>query len=90
MQLIIDSIRDAVDKDCLLPATFTALAIPDAMGQCLYPGLKQPNGKRAAGEQYAKWFDKWAAHSFLFPDECDNGEIKTTRNILDGKMCWKL
>lgn len=90
MRFLIASIRDAIEKDCLLPALMAALTIPDAMGQRLYPDLKLSNGKRAAGKQYAKWFDDWVAGSFLFPDGTIDGEMKASKLVFEGKMCWSL
>lgn len=54
MKLLVESIRNAVEKDCLIPALMSSLTIPDAMGQLLYPNLVLHNGKRAAGRQYVK------------------------------------
>ena len=33
MKLLVESIRNAVEKDCLIPALMSSLTIPDAMGQ---------------------------------------------------------
>lgn len=90
MRFLISSIRDALEKDCLIPAFMSSLTIPDAMGQCLYPELVLKSGKRAAGQQYAKWFDCWAANDFLFPDEPSNEGETIPSQIFNGKMCWKL
>lgn len=49
MKLLVESIRNAVEKDCLIPALMSSLTIPDAMGQRLYPDLVLDNGKRAVG-----------------------------------------
>lgn len=90
MKLLIKSIRSAIEKDCLIPALMSSLTIPDAMGQRLYPELVLDNGKRAAGQQYAKWFDYWAANDFLFSDDPSNEGKTTPGQIFNGKMCWKL
>lgn len=90
MKFLIESIRSAIEKDCLIPALMSSLTIPDAMGQRLYPDLVLDNGKRAAGRQYAKWFDCWAANDFLFPDEPSNEGETIPSQIFNGKMCWKL
>lgn len=60
------------------------------MGQRLYPDLVLDNGKRAAGRQYVKWFDSWAANDFLFPDDPSNEGETIPSQIFNGKMCWKL
>ena len=60
MRLLLDSIHDAVKKDCLVPALMTALTIPDAMGQFLYPEPVHKkedcggNHKKDVGKQYAR------------------------------------
>lgn len=90
MKQLIDSIRDAIEKDCLIPALMSSLTIPDAMGQLLYPNLVLDNGKRAAGRQYAKWFDNWAANDFLFSGDLSNEGETIPGQIFNGKMCWKL
>jgi hypothetical protein len=90
MKLLIESIRSAIGKDCLIPALMSSLTIPDAMGQLLYPNLVLDNGKRAAGRQYAKWFDNWAANDFLFSGGPSNEGETIPGQIFNGKMCWKL
>lgn len=90
MKFLIESIRSAIEKDCLIPALMSSLTIPDAMGQRLYPDLVLDNGKRAAGRQYVKWFDSWAANDFLFPDDPSNEGETIPSQIFNGKMCWKL
>ena len=45
MRSLISSVRDAIEKDCLIPALMSSLTIPDAMGQLLYPNLVLDNGK---------------------------------------------
>ena len=90
MKQLIDLIRDAIGKDCLIPALMSSLTIPDAMGQRLYPGLVLNNGRRAAGRQYAKWFDNWAANDFLFSEDPSNQGEALPGQIFNGEMCWKL
>lgn len=90
MRSLISSVRDAIEKDCLIPALMSSLTIPDAMGQLLYPNLVLHNGKRAAGRQYAKWFDNWAANDFLFSGDLSNEGETIPGQIFNGKMCWKL
>lgn len=90
MKLLIESIRSAIEKDCLIPALMSSLTIPDAMGQCLYPDLVLDNGNRAAGRQYAKWFDNWAAGDFLFSEDPPNEDETIPSQIFNGRMCWKL
>ncbi len=88
MDKLISSIREAVDKDCIIPALFTALTVPDAMGQCLYPELKHKNGGRDIGAQYAAWFDEWVKGDFFFPASSMVGGQEV--HVLNGKMCYDL
>ena len=90
MRSLISSVRDASEKDCLIPALMSSLTIPDAMGQLLYPNLVLYNGKRAVGRQYAKWFDDWAANDFLFSGDPSNEGETIPDQILNGEMCWNL
>lgn len=90
MKFLIESIRSAIEKDCLIPALMSSLTIPDAMGQRLYSDLVLDNGKRAAGRQYAKWFDSWTANNFLFSNDPSNEGGTIPSQIFNGKMCWRL
>ena len=90
MRSLISSVRDAIEKDCLIPALMSSLTIPDAMGQLLYPNLVLHNGKRAARRQYARWFDDWAANDFLFSGDPSNEGETIPGQIFNGKKCWKL
>lgn len=90
MRSLISSVRDAIEKDCLIPALMSSLTIPDAMGQRLYPDLVLDNGKRAVRRQYAKWFDDWAANDFLFSGDPSNEGETIPGQIFNGNMCWKL
>lgn len=90
MRSLISSVRDAIEKDCLIPALMSSLTILDAMGQLLYPNLVLHNGKRAARRQYARWFDNWAANDFLFSGDPSNEGETIPGQIFNGKMCWKL
>jgi hypothetical protein len=86
---LIKSIREAVKKDCLIPALVTALTVPDAMGQCLYPNIVHKNGARDIGRQYAQWFDKWVKddeYSLPGLPSDDKPDIQ----IMNGSMCYQL
>lgn len=45
MRQTINAIRDAIEKECWLPALALALTIPDVMGQIVYPEYASPRGK---------------------------------------------
>lgn len=49
MKLLVESIRNAVEKDCLIPALMSSLTIPDAMGQLLYPISSFITGRERRG-----------------------------------------
>ena len=39
VQEIIESVRDAIEKECWIPALTTALTLPDIMGQVEFPEM---------------------------------------------------
>lgn len=91
MKYLIESIRDALEKDCLLPALMSALVIPDAMGQCLYPELvDKKSKKRLIGQQYKRWFRDWVGDRLLFSGGCDGENESSDTRILTEEMCWQL
>lgn len=64
VQEIIESVRDAVEKECWIPALTTALTLPDIMGQVEFPEMVFKNGSRKVGEQYKTWFAEHVEHHF--------------------------
>lgn len=66
MRAFCDDINKALNGGCFLSALATALIIPDTMGAVAYPELISKNNRRRIGEQYALWFDKYAAPRFTF------------------------
>lgn len=89
MQEVIDSIRDAINKECWLPALAMALTLPDICGQIEYPDLIHNNGKRNVGAQYKTWFHEHAESYFVDDAGFDeNGYAK--RPFLTADMCYNL
>lgn len=64
MKQTIAAIRDAVAKECWLPALALALTVPDVLGQIAYPELVNNRGKRLVGQQYRRWFHENVEHRF--------------------------
>ena len=56
VQIIIDSVRDAIDKECWIPALPTAPTLPDILGQVAYPEKATVGGRRKCAEQHEAWF----------------------------------
>lgn len=66
MRAFCGDVIKALDGGCFLSALATALVIPDTMGAIAYPELVGKKNSRRIGEQYALWFDKYAAPKFAF------------------------
>ncbi len=89
VQTIIDSIREAIEKECWIPALATALTLPDIMGQIEFPELVHKNGKRKSGEQYRSWFAKHVERWFV--DEHGwSADGKPLNPYLTADMCYQL
>lgn len=86
---IIESVRDAVGKECWIPALATALTLPDIMGQVEFPEMVFKSGKRKVGDQYMAWFAKHIERHFTDTqgwDEDDN----SINPYFTTDMCWQL
>ena len=89
MRETIAAIRDAVEKECWLPALALALTIPDVLGQIAYPEMVNRRGDRLVGQQYRCWFHENVEHRFA--DHIgynDNWDAK--RPYFSADMCYKL
>lgn len=86
---VVESVRDAVDKECWIPALMTALTLPDLLGQVEFSGLVHNGGKRDVGAQYRAWFAKHVEH--LYADEHGwDEEWRAVNPYFDAGMCYKL
>ena len=89
MKQTIAAIRDAVAKECWLPALALALTIPDVLGQVAYPELVNNRGNRLVGQQYRRWFHENVEHHFAdHTGYDDNWNAK--RPYFTADMCYKL
>lgn len=83
---IIESIEDAIEKRCFLPALALSLVLPDICAQYDYPKIydkkAEYNGCKGEGAAYAKWYDENIGNYDIIP--------RTGIAPLDGKNCWKL
>lgn len=86
---IIDSVRDAVAKECWIPALTAALIIPDLLGQVEYSEFLCPNGRRNIGEQYRAWFQEHVEHRYADESGFDK-EWNAKNPYFTAKMCYDL
>ncbi len=90
---IISSIREAVVKECWIPALATALTLPDIMGQIEFPEMVVEKGKRKgqrlAGKQYKAWFAKHVEHWFANEQGWDE-DGKPINPYFSADMCYRL
>lgn len=89
VQAIIDSVHDALENECWIPALATALTLPDIMGQVEFPGLIDRRGKRLTGEQYKRWFTEHVLHHFADENGWDK-EGNPINPYFSADMCYKL
>lgn len=89
IQQIIESVQDAITKECWIPALTTALTIPDIMGQIEFPVLINKHGRRLVGEQYKAWFTKHVAHHFANEEGWD-AEGNPINPYFTADMCYQL
>lgn len=86
---IIESVRNAVAKECWIPALTTALTLPDILGQVEFSEIVFRGGKRKVGEQYKAWFAEHVEHHFA--DEHGWSEdYKPINPYFTADMCWQL
>lgn len=81
----IESIMEALQKECFLPALALALTIPDICGQVEYP-------ESNPGTRYKKWFNKYVRQYFSFsvPDLSWVDNSKLQNCYFTGEMCYSL
>lgn len=89
MKQTIEAVRDAIAKECWLPALVLALTIPDILGQIAYPELINNRGNRIVGQQYRRWFHENVEHRFA--DHTGHDENWYARRpYFTADMCYKL
>lgn len=89
VQAIIDSVREAVEQECWIPALATALTLPDIMGQIEFPELVNEHQRRLVKRQYTTWFTKHIEH--WFADESGWSEDgKPLNPYFTADMCYQL
>lgn len=64
MNEVIESIEDALDKECWIPALALALTLPDTCGSIEYPEMVNNKGRRLSKRQYLAWFKEHVEHRF--------------------------
>jgi len=86
----INSIRNALECECYLPAFALALTLPDICGQIEYPDYVNKKGGRLVGKQYKTWFDEWANHLYADPTGWTDDYKKAKSPYFTGQMCYEL
>lgn len=89
VQSIIDSIREAVEKKCWIPALTTALTLPDIMGQIEFPELVNKRERRLVKQQYTTWFAKHVEHWFA-DEQGWNKDGIPINPYFTADMCYQL
>lgn len=89
MKAVTSAVREALSKECWLPALTLALTIPDIGGQVEYPEFVNKEGRLLVGKQYREWFNNHVAHFFAdetgFDEDC-----KPMNPYFTGDMCYQL
>jgi hypothetical protein len=101
-ETFVESIEDALDKECFLPALALTLILPDICSAYEYPIIykkkEEYNGHKGQGAAYAKWYDEYI-YKYELSDfsSCDvdkhileQAENFQKRSTLTGFNCWKL
>lgn len=101
-EMFVDSIENALDKGCFLPALALTLVLPDICSeyeyQTIYKKKVEYKGHKGQGAAYAKWYDEYI-YKYELCDFSDSNlnehELKYAKEFqkkttLTGEYCWKL
>ncbi len=86
---VIDSIRDALKKECWIPALALALTLPDVCGSIAYPDMVNNRGRRLSKKQYMTWFKDYVEHRFADHTGFDESG-KALHAYFNADMCYQL
>lgn len=88
----IETIKQALECECYLPALALALTLPDICGQIEYPNYVKKNGDRLVGKQYKAWFDDWVNHRYADPSGWIGYKYhqRAKNPYFTGQMCYEL
>lgn len=99
---VVESIEQALDKECYLPALALTLVIPDICAHFDYPqiyGKKEDYmGRQGKGAAYAKWYDE-NIRKYEIPDyeKCplekeiiEKYKELDEKSAITGLHCWRL
>lgn len=82
---IIASVRDAVSKECWIPALVTALTIPDLLGRVETSG----SNNVSVGKRYKAWFTEHVEHRYA--DHHGWGtDYRALKPYFNADMCYDL
>ena len=93
-EMFVESIEDALNKECYLPALALTLSLPDVCAKYKYP----QEYKKSNGKAYAKWYNEYVYKYELVDlskfnlNEQQFREAKyfQDKTTLTGEYCWKL
>lgn len=101
-ETFVESIEDALDKECFLPALALTLVLPDICSEyeysIVYKKKEEYNGHKGQGAAYAKWYDE-CIYKYELCDfsksNLDEQQLKCAKEFqkmttLTGEYCWKL
>jgi len=86
----IESIKQALECECYLPALALALTLPDICGQIEYPDYVNEKGDRFCGKQYKTWFNEWVNHWYADTSGWTDDYQKAKNPYFTGQMCYEL
>lgn len=101
-KIFIESIEDALNKECYLPALALTLVLPDICGeyeyQAIYKKKDEYKGHRGQGAAYAKWYDEYVykyelvdlESGHLDEQQLNKAKYFQDKATLTGEYCWKL
>ena len=89
MNEVIESIEDALDKECWIPALALALTLPDTCGSIEYPEMINNKGRRLSKRQYLAWFKEHVEHRFADHTGFDD-KGNALRPYFNADMCYQL
>ena len=93
-EMFVNSIEDAIEKECFIPALALTLVIPDVCAKFEYP----QEYKKSNSKTYIKWYNEYVYKYELVDFSKTNLDTKQLeeakefqdKTTLTGKYCWKL
>lgn len=94
LEQLINSIEDALKKECYLPALALVLTLPDIGAKYEYSKIWQKKetyqDRTGIGAAYSKWYDEYI-RKYEIPVNCNDRQREITETgTIDGRRCWEL